>query len=169
MACSQEPTTPKNDSATASKPQFKVSNQADVRHTSDAHVLPVQEASNADVPSCRGLSESTKALARQLLNPEQGSGHDYDPDVFPASTRWLMNSVNETERALASSQQTSFLTETAVRKHNKKCIFLEKDSDDENDAKDTPEDKPEGKPKERQARRIDAWVSEQIEGSDATP
>ncbi|KAI5275822.1 hypothetical protein E4T47_01320 [Aureobasidium subglaciale] len=156
MTCSPEPTTPKNDSATASKPNSRLSKQADVRHTNDAQVFPLQDTSNADVP--RGLSKSTKALARQLLNPEQGSGHDYDPDVFPASTRWLMNSVNETEKALASSQQPSLLTQTA-------CIFLEKDSNDEKDAKDTPEDKS----KERQARRIDAWVSEQIEGSDTPP
>ncbi|KAI5207413.1 hypothetical protein E4T39_01928 [Aureobasidium subglaciale] len=165
MACSQEPTTAKNDSATASNPHSGLSKQADERHTSDTHVFAQQNTSNTNVPNGKGLSESTKALARQLLSPEQGSGHDYDPDVFPASTRWLMDSVNETEKALASSQQPSLLTKTAVRNLNKKFVVLDKDDDDEKDAKDASEDRS----KEREARRIGAWVSEQNGGSNATP
>ncbi|THW90618.1 hypothetical protein D6D15_04401 [Aureobasidium pullulans] len=137
------------------------------RQHSDTHVFPAKNFPDHDAMKPQGLSESTKALARQVLHPELASGNDYSPGVFSGGTKWLLDSVNETEKAMKTPRKPSLLTETAVKKHNdhdprKKHLVLETASNDGSGR----EEEQENKPKPEDIGRTDAWVSQQTGDSD---
>jgi hypothetical protein len=137
------------------------------RSSSYSHVFPshqnlIEPQNPIPGTTTRGLSQDTKALARQILqnNRAAATTHDDPVSLFSNGLQWLLDMAAETEKASIKSTRQSTrvspLTEDAVRgldKHGRHCRI--KEIRDSGSVASSSVDR----------ARINAWVSE----TDAAP